>query len=495
MILVTGATGYVGGRLIPRLLALGFQVRAVARSRAKILSRPWADHPNLDVQEMDVFNPESVRTALAGCQSAYYLIHSMSVEHADFSAADRKAAQIFVDAANQNDLSQLIYLGGLGEHGPDLSKHLTSRAEVAAILQKAQCDVTVLRAAMIIGSGSASFEILRYLVERLPVMITPKWVFTPTQPIAIRNVLGYLIGCLTTPEVRGRVLDIGGADRLTYLDLMRTYAEEAGLAKRWFIPVPFFTPSLSAYWIHFVTPVGAAIARPLAEGLKNSTLCQNDEITRWIPQDLLSCREAIRLALQRHKDRQVETHWSDAGELPSPETIYPGDPTWSGGTVYLDRRSIVVEGSKGALWAKIIRIGGETGWYYGNFLWHLRGLLDLLFGGVGLRRGRRDPEWLKPGDALDFWRVIDCLTEQRLFLKAEMRLPGEAYLEFELSQIPENPAAVKLTQTARFAPRGLMGMLYWFAVTPLHHVVFNGMLRGVAKASGLKILQPPQQEK
>jgi uncharacterized protein YbjT (DUF2867 family) len=478
-VLVTGATGYVGGRLVPRLLEQGYHVRAAARSVKKLQSRPWASHPHVQCVYLDVFDEASVSKALAGCEVAYYLIHSMAPEHKDFSASDKQAAALFSRQAGMAGLQRLIYLGGLGEDDQDgLSKHLASRAEVARVLQSGPVPVTVLRAAMIIGSGSASFEILRYLVERLPIMITPKWVYTPTQPIAIRNVLNYLIGCLQTPASVNQTWDIGGPDVLTYFDLMTLYAEEAGLPKRWVLPVPFFTPRVSSYWIHFVTPVGKAIARPLAEGLRNITVCQNDTIRAHMPQDLLSCREAIRRAITRHKTHQVETHWTDAGKLPPPETIYPGDPDWSGGSVYLDKRQIVVAANANEVWQRIIRIGGETGWYYGNFLWQLRGMLDLLFGGVGIRRGRRDPDEVQVGDALDFWRVVDVSPKRLLFLTAEMRLPGDAYLRFELDTPDANQTRV--TQTAIYAPKGLLGLLYWYAVTPLHHLVFNGMLRGIA---------------
>ena len=488
-VLVTGATGYVGGRLVPRLLASGYRVRAAARSLKKLQSRPWANDANLDCVYADVFNLDSLDKALNGCDAAYYLVHSMGPEHEDFSKADKEAAHIFLAAAEKHHLKQIIYLGGLGESNPSLSKHLASRAEVGNILRQGTVPVTTLRAAMIIGSGSASFEILRYLVERLPIMVTPKWVFTATQPIAIKNVIHYLIGCLECEATKGDTFDIGGPDIVNYRNLMEIYAEEVGLARRLIIPVPFFTPKLSSYWIHFVTPVGKSIARPLTEGLRNETICRENHIQKLIPQTLVSYREAIHLALERYRNHEIETHWTDAGLLPPLETIYPGDPSWSGGTVYLDCRSMLVEGNLKEVWGPIVGIGGEHGWYYGNALWQLRGIMDLFFGGVGLKRGRRDPDKVNTGDALDFWRVVDVVEDKRLFLRAEMRLPGDAYLEFKLKQLDNNQ--VEVTQTARFAPKGLLGILYWYAVTPLHHFVFNGMLNGIAKAGKIAVIIPP----
>jgi hypothetical protein len=328
-------------------------------------------------------------------------------------------------------------------------------------------------------------EILRYLVDRLPVMITPAWVNTPTQPIAIRNVLFYLINLLNCPEAKGRTFDIGSPEVLNYRRLMEIYADESHHAIKLIIPVPVFTPKISSYWIHFITPVHASIAQPLAEGLRNPTICQNHEIQELIPQELLTPREAIRLALQRTREHQITSHWTDAGQLPPPEYVYPGDPQWAGGVVYQDVRQIELEATPEEVWKPIIKIGGETGWYYGNMLWQLRGLMDLFFGGIGLRGGRRHPTTIFVGDALDFWRVLEVVPSQKLKLMAEMKVPGEAYLEFEL--IPQSDQTVCLKQTARFVPRGLLGVLYWYAVTPLHYFVFNGMLRGIAKAGGFTV--------
>ncbi len=488
-ILVTGATGYVGARLVPRLAAAGYHVRAAGRSMAKLRSRPWSKLAEVELVAIDIFDQEQVEKALIGCDAAYYLIHSMNGRTKDFESADRKAAKIMASAADKVGLGRLIYLGGLGEDTPNLSKHLRSRTEVAEILSEGSTDVTVLRAGMILGSGSASFEILRYLVERLPLMVTPKWLETPSQPIAIANVLTYLIECLSCEETRGKVFDIGGPEILSYRKLMEIYAECAGLGKRFIVPVPVFSPNLSSYWINFVTPVPGYIARPLAEGLKNPVVCKENKILELIPQDLLSPRRAIEMALDRIQHRLVESHWSDAGALPPPEWVAPGDPGWAGGTYYEDNRVIVVNQSASQVWDKLGRLGGKTGWYYGNWLWRLRGYIDKFMGGVGLSRGRRNSEELFTGDALDFWRIAHVEKEKRLLLIAEMIVPGQASLEF---RIAETKNGTRVQQIARFVPQGVLGLLYWFAVSPLHEFVFSGMLKGIATSANDQILEGPR---
>ncbi|MBX9693008.1 MAG: SDR family oxidoreductase, partial [Cyanobacteria bacterium] len=423
-IVVIGASGYIGARLVPRLLAAGYAVRAVSRSIEKLRCFNWSAHPNVELIAADVLHLDEVRSALRGADCAYYLVHSMNSQQRNFVEADRSAAENMARAAAETGIRRIIYLGGLGEKTDDLSKHLRSRVEVGEILQGGSVPVTTLRAAMIIGSGSASFEILRYLVERLPFMVTPRWVRTPSQPIAVRNCLHYLIECLNHDEMAGKIYDIGGPQVLTYQELMDTYANEAGLEKRLVVPVPFFTPRLSSYWIHLVTPVPSYIARPLAEGLRNPAICQDSNITKLIPQELLDCRTAIRLALTNLQHQLVESHWTDAGRIPPAEWFYSGDPSWSGGTVYEDKRSIVVSGSPAQVWQPLIRVGGKTGWYYGDWLWKLRGIMDRLVGGVGLSRGRRHASELRPGDALDWWRVVAVEKNKRILLTAEMKLPG-----------------------------------------------------------------------
>lgn len=483
-VLVTGATGYIGARLVPRLLDAGYKVRAISRSMAKLKGCSWSAHENVELVDCNVLELEALTAACKDCEVAYYLVHSMNPNNEDFVEADRKAAHNMVSAAEATGLKRIVYLGGLGEESDDLSHHLRSRAEVSAILRSGRVPVTVLRAAMIIGSGSASFEILRYLVERLPFMITPRWVRTPSQPIAVRNVLHYLIGCLEHEETVGEVYDIGGPDVITYQDLMDTYARLAGLGKRSVVPVPYFTPRLSSYWIHLVTPVPSYIARPLADGLRNEAVCKESRIRDLIPQELLSCDTAIGLALNCLQHQQVESHWTDAGAIPPCEWFNSQDPKWAGGTVYEDRRSMIVDESPETIWKRVVSVGGKTGWYYGNWLWSLRGFLDRMVGGVGLSRGRRHAFELKPGDALDFWRVAAVEPGKRLQLVAEMKLPGKAMLEFSIEPLGERQ--VRVNQTAKFLPSGLTGLFYWWLVTPLHNFVFGGMLRGIVNAGSEK---------
>jgi len=492
-VLVIGATGYIGGRLVPRLLAAGHAVRVLARSPQKVASRSWGNHPGLELIAGDVRNRESLTKAAQGCRAAYYLVHSMQPQVTDFAATDREAAENMAIAAETAGMERIIYLSGLGEDDPELSHHLRSRHEVGEILRDGNVPVTILRAAMIIGSGSASFEILRYLVDRLPVMITPRWVGTACQPIGVRNVLTYLVGCLDHPETIGQVYDIGQEEVVTYRELMEIYAGEAGLRRRLIIPVPVLTPRLSSLWIHLVTPVPAALARPLAEGLRNRVVCQDTRIRDLIPQELLSCRQAIRLAIDRLREQQVESSWTDAGPVPPAEWSIEGDPGWAGGTIFIDARRVVLDGNPETVWPAVTRIGGRTGWYHADWLWQVRGAIDRLFGGVGLSRGRRSSDELRPGDALDFWRVFAVEKPQRLFLVAEMKLPGQAVLEIRLA--PMEGGGTELLQSARFLPRGLLGILYWYAVLPFHNIIFDGMLKGIAKAAGVGIKEGPEKVK
>ncbi len=480
-IIVLGATGYVGGRLVIKLLDEGYQVRATGRSKDKLKSRFWANHPHVELCSVDIHDPDSLRKALKGIDIAYYLVHSMNPQTADFETSDRMAANNMVRIAKECDVKRIIYLSGLGERGRDLSQHLKSRQEVAEILKSGPVPVTVFRAAMIIGSGSASFEILRYLVERLPIMITPRWVSTPNQPIAIRNVLEYLSRCLEKEETKGETFDIGGKEVVSYLQLMRIYAEESGLPKRLIIPVPVLTPHLSSLWIHLVTPVPSYIARPLAEGLRNPVVCKDERIKAIIPQELLDCRAAIKSAIMRIHNNDVQTSWVDAGKIPEDALAQEGDPAWAGGTILEDRRQIIIPVSKEKIWSVVSRIGGEQGWYHGTWAWVLRGFIDRLVGGVGLGRGRRDAQTILPGDALDFWRVTSVQVNEHLSLAAEMKLPGFASLDFKIKEIDVN--CCELIQHAQFQPKGLGGIVYWYMLIPIHEYIFGGMIKKIAALS------------
>jgi uncharacterized protein YbjT (DUF2867 family) len=474
-VLITGATGYIGGRLARWLLQRGWRVRCLVRSRQKLAMREWADDPRLEIVEVALDDAEALKEAMRGCGAAFYLIHSMAVQGGDFHRRDLELASGFALAAAAAGLTRIIYLGGLGETGDDLSEHLASRREVEVALASGPVPVTTLRAAIIIGSGSASFEMLRYLVERLPVMITPRWVRTECQPIAVRNVLHYLVACLTTPATIGQTLDIGGPDILSYRDLMHIAADELGLRRRIIIAVPVLTPRLSSLWIHLVTPIDRRMARPLAEGLRNRVVCRDQRVIEMMPQPLLDVRSAIALAIGKSAADDIETSWSDAG-------VIPGDPDWAGGTLLSDRRELVVDAEPAAVFRACSRIGGDNGWYSTDWLWWLRGVFDRLVGGPGLRRGRRDQERLIVGDAVDFWRVIGIEKDRRLELVAEMRLPGRARLEWTIEPLGDSRRC-RLVQNARFQPRGLWGLLYWYSVSPLHIFVFPGLIRGIAEAA------------
>lgn len=479
-IALAGATGYIGGRLAPRLLDAGYGVRCLVRSPRKLEGREWMSNPSVEVHAVDLLDLASLTAALADCNVAFYLVHSMMSANAAYAEQDLALARTFARAARDAGVARIIYLGGLGEMGPGLSEHLASRRHVEAALACEGVPVTVLRAAMIIGSGSASFEILRYLVQRLPVMITPTWVSTRCQPIAIENVLTYLVGVVSVHATTGEVFDIGGCEVLCYRDIMRTMAEELELPPRWIIPVPVLTPWLSSHWIQLITPLSNRIARPLAEGLKNEVVSRDSRITELIPQELLDVRQAIHAALSQVKAHLVETNWSMAGPM-------PGDPDWSGGTVFRDTRDIHIKAPASVVFRAVCRVGGEHGWNT-SWLWRLRGWLDQRAGGPGLRRGRRHPDSLRYGDALDFWRVVGIEPDRSLSLRAEMKLPGQALLDFRVA--PDGDSACTVSQTAFFEPRGLAGLLYWYAVVPFHGVVFRTLLAGIQRDAMELAAQP-----
>ncbi|MFF9481740.1 SDR family oxidoreductase [Streptomyces sp. NPDC014733] len=482
--LVTGATGYIGGRLVPELLDAGFAVRALARTPQKLRDHPWAGR--IEIRRGDVTDVASVRGALDGVDTAYYLVHALGTGAA-FEETDRRAARIFADEARAAAIRRLVYLGGLTPPGVprnQLSPHLRSRAEVADILLASGVPTAALRAAVIIGSGSASFEMLRYLTERLPVMITPSWVATRTQPIAVRDVLRYLVGCATLPDDVSRAFDIGGPDVLTYRDMMQRYARVAGLPGRFIVSVPVLTPGLSSLWVGLVTPVPGGLARPLAESLRHEVVCQEHDIARYVPDPPghpLPLDEALALALRRIREAKVATRWSSAAVPGAPAEPLPTDPDWAGGSLYTDRRRRLVDATPEALWNVVEGIGGEHGWYSFPAAWAVRGLLDRLVGGVGLRRGRRDAARLRAGDSLDFWRVEEIAPGRLLRLRAEMRLPGLAWLELTVGR--DAHGRTVYGQRALFHPRGLAGHAYWWAVAPFHAAVFGGMARNIAHAA------------
>jgi uncharacterized protein YbjT (DUF2867 family) len=488
LVAVTGASGYVGGRLVPALLEVGYRVRCIVREPRKLDDRAWRHHPSVTVERNDLSDADKLVEQLSGCEYAYYLVHSMGATGKAYAEQDRKIAAVFADAAAKAGVKRIVYLGGLGEHGSGLSEHLVSRREVEKVLGSTGIPVTAFRAAMIIGSGSASFEILRYLVERLPVMVTPSWVKTESQPVAIADVLHWLVRCLAVPQTAGKVLEIGGSDIQPYRELMRIMAEELGIPRRIIIPLPVLTPRLSSGWISLVTPVSYRIARPLADGLRNRVVVTNELVQQLMPHDALSSREAIRRALVRIRNNTVDTRWSVAGPV-------PGDPDWAGGTVFLDERKIVINAEPHRVFQAVCRIGGGHGWYAGDVLWRIRGWMDTLVGGPGLRRGRRDHERVEFGETLDFWRIVGLERDRRLSLLAEMKLPGIATLNFEM--VPGKSAnSTALTMAARFRPRGIVGIAYWYCVLPLHNLVFGGMLRGIQRvAEGpASSSQPPQLE-
>jgi len=473
LILVTGATGYVGGRLLPLLMEDGWRVRCLARQPERLSARVPA---GVQVVPGDVLDAASLSPALQSVEAAYYLVHSMGAT-GDFADRDRLAADNFAAAACTAGVRRIVFLGGLGEDEAELSAHLRSRHEVGERLRAHSVPVIELRASIIIGSGSLSFEMIRALVERLPVMVTPRWVQVSAQPIAIGDVLDYLRAALTVDTGnQSRIVEIGGPDQVSYGELMHEYARQRGL-RRWMIPVPLLTPHLSSLWLGLVTPLYARVGRKLIDSLRHPTVVQNDAAKRLFSIRPIGVREAIASALRNEDASFAETRWSDALSA-------AGEPRqWGGvrfGNRLVDSRTTPVAATPSAVFAAVERIGGATGWYYANWLWTLRGWLDLLLGGVGMRRGRRDPQRVLQGDTLDCWRVESIEPGKRLHLAAEMKLPGRAWLEFEVQPLE---GGSRLRQTATFDPRGLWGLFYWYSVWLLHQFVFAGMLRGIARAA------------
>lgn len=476
LVLVTGATGYIGGRLIPRLLETGHSLRCLVRSSENLTGRPW-EHL-VETRNADVLVIESLDHAMEDVDTAYYLIHSMAGGKG-FHQRDVSAAENFAIAAKKAGVRRIIYLGGLANSEDNLSEHLRSRQETGNVLRSSGIQVTEFRAAVIIGSGSISFEIIRHLTERLPVMLCPRWVYTKTQPIGILDVLEYLVSAVDNEECTGKIIEIGGKDVISYGEMMLGYARERDL-KRHLLPVPFLTPHLSSLWLGLVTPVTTGIARPLIEGLKNETIVRNNgasEIFPYIKPN--GYKEALKKALEKLEAGEVETAWHDAlssgigDSRPVTLSISEG--------MLIEKRQTIVHAEPERIFKVFTGIGGGRGWFFMNWTWVIRGLLDRIIGGVGLRRGRRDQDRLRKGDALDFWRVEEIEEPSMLRLRAEMKLPGKAWLQFSVKDIGSGKSL--LSQTAYFAPKGLSGLIYWYLLYPPHALIFSGLIKEIAKRS------------
>jgi len=477
-ILIVGASGYIGGRLVPLLAARGHDLVLMSRDARPLAAR----FPDTRVVAADLLAPETLAPALEGIEVAYYLAHSMGAGERGFAERDRLAARNFAQAAARAGVSRIVYLGGLGDDAADLSHHLASRHETGAELAGHGVPVTEFRAAVIIGSGSASFEILRHLTERLPIMITPRWVGTLCQPIGIRDVLDYLAGALDHPEVVG-IVEIGAPDVVSYGDMMRTYARLRGL-RRLMIPVPVLTPRLSSYWVNLVSPVPAGIARPLIEGLRNEVVVREPGPAAVFGLAPLAFADALRRAIDRTDRHDVESTWFDA--LAAPDKASLSSVTSREGMI-VERRQRTIAAAPERVFAEVERLGGDAGWPYANLLWRVRGLADRVVGGVGMRLGRRDPDHLRVGDALDFWRVEEVRRPALLRLRAEMKVPGRAWLQYDVSPAE---GGSRLIQTAFFEPKGLPGLAYWYLLYPVHGLIFRGSVRILAE----RATRPPAGE-
>ncbi len=474
-VLVTGVTGYIGGTLVPRLLAEGYPVRVLVRDAARLDGKSWRDH--VTVAEGDVLNrPETLSTALDNIDIAYYFIHSLGAS-SDFHELDLTAARNFARAAREAGVQRIIYLGGLGNPEDKLSEHLHSRQETGVALREAGVSVTEFRAAIIIGSGSGSFEMIRYLTDRIPFLISPRWVFSQIQPIAIDDVIDYLVAAIRVPESAGEIIEIGGPTILSYGDTMLTYARARNL-RRYIIPVPVLSPSISSHWVGWVTPLSPAIARPLIEGLRNNVVVRDNKAKMLFPDiNPIDYPTAVRLALSDLGPDLLDTAWLDA-QVAQREEEDPVVVLREEG-LYIQRRYHRVHASPEQVYRVFSGLGGDHGWLYADWLWRLRGLADLLLGGIGFRRGRRHPDALVVGDAVDFMRVELLEPGCMVRLKIEAKMPGQLWLQYEAQARPDGDT--QLVQTIFVDARGLLGLLYWYLTYPIHNALFRGLVREIAR--------------
>ncbi len=475
LILVTGATGYVGGRLVPKLLEAGYRVRCLVRDPSRLQGRSWLS--KVDVVQGDALFPEQIAAAMQGVSVAYYLMHGMQGSKTN-AERDLQVARNFTHAAEEAGIERIIYLGELVDPTAHLSPYLRARHETGYLLRYSKVPVTEIRAGMIIGSGSALFEMIRYLTEREPLLVCPAWFFSQAQPIAIRDVLSYLVAVLKSPDTIGRVIEVGGPTRLTYADMLLGYAKERDL-KRVLIPTPFFAPRLSAYWVHMVTPIHWRVVAPLIEGLRSNLIVRDDAAKKLFPQiQPIDFQTATHLALGRVQRDNVETSWSDA-LVTALGDVKPYEFTVEDG-LFIERRQVVLDIDTETVFRSYTGIGGERGWLYMDWSWAMRGWMDKAIGGVGLRRGRRHPDEIHTGEALDFWRVETVEKNTRMRLRAEMKVPGKAWLQFDSTPAPEDKKKTVFTVTAYYEPHGFFGFLYWYAMWPFHKFIFDGLTRRLA---------------